>query len=186
MYPVMRPPLTQPPEGVRGLKFPDILEASFVSLIVGKPGTGKTHLIEQLLTDPQFYCKRFNHVLFCVPSGFGQFALTEQNHCPQLTTAWLMERLRDIQERHAESQVPFNVLIVMDDVVSQLKKLENDRLMQELFNNRRHVFPHGTISIILTTQKFSIVPTVFRATVTNLFLFEVTPKERDIVMKEMI
>jgi hypothetical protein len=44
-YPTLRTPPTSKKEGVKGLKYPNILESSFVTLIVGKPGSGKTYLI---------------------------------------------------------------------------------------------------------------------------------------------
>lgn len=42
-------------EGIQGLKYGDILEHSFVSLIVGAPESGKSTLVEQLLLNPDLY-----------------------------------------------------------------------------------------------------------------------------------
>jgi hypothetical protein len=50
---------------------------------------------------------------------------------------------------------PFNILIIMDDCISSINeawKYEKEkRLVEELFNNRRHLVKGATISIILTS-----------------------------------
>jgi GTPase SAR1 family protein len=45
-YPTIKPPPAEQKEGISTLKYPDILEASFCWLVVGKPGSGKTYFIE--------------------------------------------------------------------------------------------------------------------------------------------
>jgi septin family protein len=41
----------------------------FTMLVVGKPGSGKTTVVRNLLTSKQFYKKKFDHVLIISPSA---------------------------------------------------------------------------------------------------------------------
>lgn len=54
-------------EGVEGLD--ERLQDSFVSLLIGKPGSGKSHLITELLLRAKFYRGRFNYIFFVTPSN---------------------------------------------------------------------------------------------------------------------
>lgn len=44
-----------------------------------------------------------------------------------------------------------NILFILDDVVSEIKKLEYDPRTISLFFNRRHLLQNGTISLMLVT-----------------------------------
>lgn len=44
-----------------------------------------------------------------------------------------------------------NMLIVLDDVVSQIKSQEFDPHVTQLFFNRRHLLANGTVSIIMVS-----------------------------------
>ena len=41
----------------------------FTMLVVGKPGSGKTTVIRDMLTSKDFYRKKFDHVLLVSPSA---------------------------------------------------------------------------------------------------------------------
>ena len=44
-----------------------------------------------------------------------------------------------------------NVLLILDDVVADIKKNENNPELARLVMNRRHIILNGTISIIMVT-----------------------------------
>ena len=46
-----------------------VLLSSFVMLILGKPGSGKSSLLEQLLTRSDFYGNKFDRILYVTPSN---------------------------------------------------------------------------------------------------------------------
>ena len=49
------------------MQYETILESSFIYYIVGKPGSGKTHLISQLLARNDIYKDKFNTVILIAP-----------------------------------------------------------------------------------------------------------------------
>jgi hypothetical protein len=52
-------------------------------------------------------------------------------------------------EEQASTRV--NVVIVMDDIIGDIKKNESNPAQTQLFFNRRHLIANGTISIILVS-----------------------------------
>lgn len=62
------------------------------------------------------------------------------------------------------------MLIVMDDIISQIPKSHPNPL-QTLFYNRRHLLKDGCISIIFTTQKYTTTPKWLRDCTTGIFVF---------------
>jgi hypothetical protein len=57
---------------------------------------------------------------------------------------------------------------VFDDVIAEIGENQKAAL-KGIFFNRRHILPKGCISIIVTTQKFTIAPLWLRS-VANLFV----------------
>lgn len=50
-----------------------------------------------------------------------------------------------------------NVLIIIDDLIADLYENKTSRELKELVFNRRHLLTNGMVSIILTSQKYSLV-----------------------------
>lgn len=65
------------------------------------------------------------------------------------------------------------MLIIFDDVVSSLKGSTNDKRFVELFYNRRHLLSNGVISLIVSGQKWNLVPTFIRTAYTSLLMFNI-------------
>lgn len=82
-----------------GLKFPKILESSFLTLIVGKPGSGKTHLIEELLLNEDFYYKKFDKILVITPQSIGKLKLPPDYWKTSVDTAWLNEKITEFGKK---------------------------------------------------------------------------------------
>lgn len=82
--------------------------------------------------------------------------------CKELDFDWIA--LKIIRFRNNEEYV--NLLFILDDVISDLFKQCKD-IMDFIFN-RRHLLKNGMISIILTSQKYSFVPTCIRSNITLL------------------
>jgi hypothetical protein len=50
-----------------------------------------------------------------------------------------------------------NVLVIIDDLIADLHENKTSRELKELVFNRRHLLTNGMVSIILTSQKYSLV-----------------------------
>ena len=84
---IINPPFYSKKEGVCDLD--ERLQASFFSLLVGKPGSGKSHLITELLLRADFYRKRFDYVLFVSPTKINILEMNETNWIPSLDMKWI-------------------------------------------------------------------------------------------------
>jgi len=67
------PPVAEKPSRLyEGVKLDDkeknYLLPHFTMLIVGKPGSGKTTVLRNMMTSKEFYKKKFDHVLIISPS----------------------------------------------------------------------------------------------------------------------
>jgi hypothetical protein len=63
------------------------------------------------------------------------------------------------------------MLIIFDDAVAHIKTLANHPDFISLFYNRRHLLHNGTVSFIVTTQKWNLLPTFIRSACNMLVLF---------------
>ena len=138
--------------------------------IVGKPGSGKSHLIYELLKNPGMYFKRFNKVLFCSPYEIPGISMDKENWSTELNLEWLMGKVK-------EQPSGSNVLIILDDVIADIKKKQADPLLKKLIFNRRHLIPNGTISYIIAAQKYVVCPTTIRSCITALVVFKTQPAD---------
>lgn len=68
----------------------------------------------------------------------------------------------------------------------ELNKLQNSPELCALFFNRRHLIPYGTISFLLTTQKYIACPTKIRSVLTGVYFFNINKNDMTQIMKEFI
>lgn len=79
-----------------------------------------------------------------------------------------------------------NVLFILDDVVADVKKREAEADLASLFFNRRHLVSNGTVSIMLVTQKYTLIPSRLRSSANWLILYRLNPIDFDAVYKDVI
>lgn len=162
-----------------------ILQNSFVSLVVGPPGSGKSYLLEQFITHPNLYLKRFNKILFIAPSVIGNLTslMKSSNWNKNLNLLWLRESILAFENGYKGS-TPINILVILDDVIGEINAMKHDPELVSFFYNRRHWLKNGWISIIITTQKYVLVPSSIRSVVTNIFCFKPNYIDWDRIKKE--
>jgi len=143
-----------------------------VMLILGKPGSGKSTIISKILRTKCAYGGNFDFYIVVSPSGIPDCNLNEEYTCDSLNMGWIMERLSSIAELipTLKQERTIRIMIVFDDVVGELKKLTSSPLFSKLIFNRRHMVKGASISLIITSQKFTTVPPMVRTSVTHLFL----------------
>lgn len=50
-------------------------------LILGKPGSGKTHLVNQFVLDTNFFADKFDRILYCGPTLYKNVIQDKYNTC---------------------------------------------------------------------------------------------------------
>lgn len=176
---------------------PSPLEShNFFMYIVGRPASGKTHLLHSLLHQkiPRFYRCMFDKIYMFSPS-----AETLSNwsiHEDRLYNKLDFEKLNDILESEYESAHNHNILIVLDDCIKDLqgnKSREISKLLSKMILNRRHITynssnkdKRGSLSVIITSQKFNMLPLEYRTQVTSNILFKTDNlKEKNSIYEEL-
>jgi len=171
-------------EGIQNLNS-DFLPSQFVSLIVGKPGSGKSFLMKNLVLHPSLFFKSFASVLILSPNPIVELECKlDENYKPIFDLPWIFLKISELNR--IETSKVINVLIIFDDMIGELKKHQNDVLLMNLFFNRRHLLKNGTISFIITTQKYILTPVRIRSILTWVFVFKVMPTDWDKIKQECI
>lgn len=161
------------------------LQKSFVGILIGPPSSGKTTLIQSLLTLPELYLKKFHKIVFISPSKPDFLELDSEGWWPNLKMTWLLKVLDHQSELGSEEKKIRHIVLILDDIVSSLKAQQNDEQLISLFYNRRHFKPFIHIHFIITTQKWNMIPTKFRAVITKLYVFPITTTEWKTIKDEI-
>jgi hypothetical protein len=144
---------------------------------VGNPGCGKSSLIKHMLTETEVFNQRFERVLFITPTPYDGLITDEFNHSKTLDIDWVYDKIAECNTWSCRS-----LLIVMDDVISVLKGNQNPRLI-DLFYNRRHLLKAGCINIIVTAQKWNMLPVFIRTGMNMLFIYPLSKQQSEALVK---
>jgi hypothetical protein len=151
-------------------KYRQCLQPHFVWYIVGKPGSGKTGLLIKLITGQNYFFKKFNKVFLFSPYTIEGLPCDENKNWFNTLT---VENLERIIAAVVEFKPNANILIIIDDQILQLRKLQNDPDFLKFFYNRRKLIPKGTISFIITGQKYITFPPSIRSILTGLVHYRI-------------
>lgn len=171
---------------------PPLPEAGFFWIISGPPGSGKTNLLVNLLTGGngkklrnRFYCRKFDkvylwnkdrHTMPEIPLPDDQFkTILNVDECATM---------------HAEmAKKDQHVLWVFDDMVADIAEPKCLLPFMNIVFNRRHASKtgEGSLSIIIVTQAYNVIPLRLRKACNALSLFTTkNKKEIDSVYVELI
>tara|TARA_R110000803_G_scaffold11657_2_gene34682 strand:+ start:1495 stop:2256 length:762 start_codon:yes stop_codon:yes gene_type:complete len=161
---------------------------NFFMLVCGRPGSGKTTLILNLIAKRgKLYNKKFDKVFVFSPSlmtmkenPFGD--LPEDQVDTELSEEILEGALNDIKDSGEK------VLFILDDVVNDIKKIGVQTLLSKMLMNRRHLCGEGgSASFIITTQVYNKIPAPIRKTASHIIVFHTkNKKELDTIFDELI
>ena len=84
------------------------------------------------------------------------------------------------------AELASNCLIVLDDVVSDLKANEHNPTLTQLIFNRRHLIVNGTVSLIIVSQKYSMIPSRIRSNANWMVLFKLNPVDAETVYRDAV
>jgi hypothetical protein len=158
----------------------DIFPNTFCCCIIGKPGTGKTTLLRHLLLESNLMFRKYDYVLLCSPSlNEYPFNLNANQTNNNFEIEWFYSRLLALK-----CKTKTNILIIIDDFISQIYENRYNSRLISLFYNRRHIVKNGVINIILTSQKFKTIPTFVRVTINIFFIFKCSVKELKSIWEE--
>lgn len=160
----------------------NMLPESFMGLIVGKPGSGKSTLIERLLKNPNAFYKKFDLVLFLAPYEIATLDLKEDRKSDSLNIQWIYNT---IQEEQKIRQLT-NCLVIIDDLVSSVNKDSQNPALIDFIFNRRKIVPGVEISILFTTQKYTFFPARFRASLQFIIFFQIPPDDYKTLAQQQI
>lgn len=161
----------------------EMLPDSFTGLIVGKPSSGKSTLIENLLKNKNGLYKKFDLVLFLSPRPVARLELLSDRWENSLNLTWVHNKITEEKEIRPIEKV----LVVIDDLVADLKAGERNPELLSFFNNRRKWYDVETeISIIVTTQKFTLLPSVFRSQIQFLIFFNIPPEDFKVITTQQM
>lgn len=169
------------------LPLPQML--NFFMLICGRPGSGKTTLILNLIAKRgKMYNKKFDRIFVFSPSLLtlddNPFEdLPEEQTSTELTEEILESSLALINGTGEK------VLFILDDVVNDIKRTSSiQNTLSRMLMNRRHLAgAGGSCSFIITTQVYNKIPAPIRKTASHIIIFHTkNKKELDTIFDELI
>jgi hypothetical protein len=166
---------------------PQIL--NFFMLVCGRPGSGKTSLILNLICKRgKMFNKKFDKVYVFSPSlltmkdePFGE--LPEEQVHTDLNVENFERALSEIADTGEK------ILFILDDVVNDMKKnMAIQTLLSKALMNRRHLAgAGGSVSFIITTQVYNKIPAPIRKTASHIILYHTrNKKEIETIYDELI
>lgn len=164
----------------------DILgkEQGFVMALIGKPGSGKTYIIKDLLKTK--LKDQYSYVVLCSPSSMEYKGIIPETQTTNtFSIEWLYKIINmiNVSQQGAENK---KVLLIIDDCIADLKEKQKDHRLTSLFFNRRHLIWGGMLNILFTAQKYTMIPARYRSCITNLILFSISPFDMQKIFEESI
>ena len=161
---------------------------NFFMLIAGKPASGKTSLILNLIAkNNKCYNQKFDKIYIFSPS------LTTIKDSPfddlpedQLFRELTEEDLIRVQEEIKDTGE--KILFILDDVVNDMKLKGVQLQLTKMLMNRRHLAGSGgSTAFIATTQVYNKIPAPIRKTATQVVLYSTKNKtEINTIFDELI
>lgn len=165
-----------------------------LTLIIGLPASGKSSLIKTLLNGtPQnnLYNNVFNSVYYISPSATMELNLPEEKIISLSEDEPLENILNQIidvekEENEEDEDDPHRVLIILDDAINYINT--NKRAMnvfKKLVMNGRHILgKHSSVATWIVSQKVKSVPLQIRSQANQVFFFDSTKGEKEVIRDE--
>lgn len=162
----------------------------FAMLIIGRPGYGKTSLINSLVCKTgKCFNRKFDRVYIWSPSMITMEGDPyEMIPDDQKFETANFENLQGVLDEIKDSGE--KILFILDDVIADIRgkgKGDVENLLQKVFFNRRHLAGYGgSVSIIATSQTYNKVDPKLRKTCSHLIQYKPQKKEIENIYDDMI
>lgn len=156
------------------------------TLFLGKPKSGKSHLLQSFFKSSDIFRKVFHNIYIFRPEASSKTVkndifnnLPAHQHIYELTPETLVAVTGLVNMDAAND---FNSCIIFDDMAAHLKNNSTMNLFKELIFNRRHL----RCSVFFLVQTWKSVPRELRKSFTNMFIFRVGKSELKDMFDEAI
>ena len=159
--------------------------------VVGPSRCGKSNLVRNILMNPNYYKNMFDYIfIFCQSIEFNgdyddiksksyeelenynpnskkkhKLVVNKYDHFDQEIIAQILEEQANIIRQYGQKRSP-EILMLYDDVIDDPSFL-NSNLLKSISTRGRHM----NISVIISSQKLSLINTTIRANLTSIILF---------------
>ena len=165
-------------------------KGGFAMLIIGRPGYGKTSLINSLVCKTgKCFNRKFDRVYIWSPSMITMDGDPyEMIPDDQKFETANFENIQGVLDEIKDSGQ--KILFILDDVIADIRgkgKGDVENLLQKIFFNRRHLAGYGgSVSIIATSQTYNKVDPKLRKTCSHLIQYKPQKKEIENIYDDMI
>jgi len=158
------------------------------TILIGKPGSGKTSLLVSWLTSKgskKIFRKVFDHVIAVMPSS--SRASMKKNIFKNHPTEKLFDELDLSTINNIENMLSNSsseketTLLILDDVGASLKNNEIQKQLRKIIYNRRHMKVH----IVCLLQSYVSIPREIRKLANNVIMFKPSKVEFITLFEEL-
>jgi len=169
-----------------------LMQTSHFYIISGASGSGKSNLIVNLLKSnkttkdkkhKKSYRNAFDNIILVSPSAHTIKDSPLENISDDQKFDSISDEVFDLVDLMTEDSVEENkhTLLILDDVSSQLRMKENEKRLNQLIKNRRHL----NLSIWIVTHKVTDASPALRSNANLIFLFKPkTTREINTIQEE--
>jgi len=169
-----------------------LMDTSHFYIISGASGSGKSNLIVNLLKSnkttkdnkhKKSYRNMFNNIILVSPSAHTIKDSPLENISNDQKFDSISEEVFELVDSMTDDAIQENkhTLLILDDISSQLRMKENEKILNQLIKNRRHL----NLSIWIVTHKSTDASPALRSNANLIFLFRPkTTREIDTIQSE--
>jgi len=169
-----------------------LMDTSHFYIISGASGSGKSNLIVNLLKSnkttkdnkhKKSYRNMFNNIILVSPSAHTIKDSPLENISNDQKFDSISEEVFELVDSMTDDAIQENkhTLLILDDISSQLRMKENEKILNQLIKNRRHL----NLSIWIVTHKVTDASPALRSNANLIFLFRPkTTREIDTIQSE--